>query len=77
MDYLYAKCIELGVKFEDDLFPHDKTSLIDDWSDPSLQAVIQKDKWNEITWKRAPDLPVLNKDGKLAILYEGIDPADV
>ena len=39
--------------------------------------MIQKDKWNEITWKRAPDLPVLNKDGKLAILYEGIDPADV
>jgi calpain-15 len=39
--------------------------------------MIQKDKWNEITWKRAVDLPVLNKDGKLAIFYEGIDPADV
>ena len=77
MDYLYAKCIELGVTFQDDLFPHDKSSLIDDWSDPSLQPMIQKDKWHEITWKKAVDLPTLNKDGKLAIFYEGIDPADV
>lgn len=32
LDYLFAKCLELSVQFEDESFPHDQTSLIQDWS---------------------------------------------
>ena len=36
-----------------------------------------REKWDQIVWKRACDIPTLNKDGKLAIFYEGIEPNDV
>lgn len=75
MDYLYCMCLQHNVIFEDRLFPHDKSSLIADWSEPAVQARAQE--WKDITWRRAVDLPSLNKDGKLAIFYEGIDPSDV
>ena len=37
LDYLFSKCLELGTKFEDDSFPHEKQSLIEDWSDPAIK----------------------------------------
>ncbi len=79
LDELFAKCLELGVKqFQDASFPPSRKSLIEDWEDDHCaQENIEEGKWNEIVWKRATDIPSLNKDGKLAIFYEGIEPNDV
>ena len=78
MDHIYSLCSQYNAKFEDTSFPHDQSSLVEHWEkDNCAFDDVSRDDWTQIVWKRATDIPELNKDGKLAIFYEGIEPNDV
>lgn len=67
-----------GKEYNDKDFPAHKTSLISDWREDNDEVRESAADWRDIEWIRAGKIPELNdKDGKLAIFADGIDPNDI
>jgi hypothetical protein len=65
-----------GEPFTDEVFPPNEFSLIRDWDDPEVAAVVKH--WRKFNWIRATDIEELNdKDGQLSVFAGEIEPSDI